>query len=113
MITVYTTSGSFPLFLFGLVVAAPLAEEFFFRGFLFAGLVDSRLGPAGAIALTAFAFGILHPQYDLYGIANIAVLGVLLGVIRWRTGSLWLCAFLHGLMNLAATVDVVVTLSTR
>jgi len=34
-------------------------------------------------------------------------------LIRWRTGSLWLCVLLHGLMNVVATVEVMFILSTR
>jgi CAAX protease family protein len=106
MMAMYRTAGSMPIFLIGLVVAAPLAEEFLFRGFLFAGLLNSRLGPTGAIALTALGWASLHIQYDFYGMATIAATGTLLGLIRWRTGSLWLCALLHGLMNVVAIVEV-------
>ncbi|HKO91658.1 MAG TPA: CPBP family intramembrane glutamic endopeptidase [Polyangiaceae bacterium] len=113
MVLMYETAGSLPLLLIGLIVAAPLAEEFVFRGFLLAGLLESRLGPATAIALTALAWGSLHLQYDLYGMATVAVAGVLLGLIRWRTGSLWLTALLHGLMNTIATVEVLIILSRR
>ena len=113
MISMYQTAGSVPIFLLGLVVAAPLAEEFLFRGFLFAGLRESRLGPTGAIALTALAWGSLHVQYDLYGMAIVAATGILLGLIRWRTGSLWLCALLHALINAVATVEVMFLLSWR
>jgi membrane protease YdiL (CAAX protease family) len=113
MIPVYQTAGSLPIFLIGIVVAAPLAEEFLFRGFLLAGLLNSRLRPSGAIALTALAWGTLHVQYDLYGMATVAVIGILLGLIRWRTGSLWLCVLLHALMNVLATVEVMFILSRR
>jgi uncharacterized protein len=110
MVPVFQTAGSLPLFLTALVIAAPLAEEFLFRGFLFAGLRESRLGPSGAIALTALTWGTLHFQYDLYGMATVVVSGVLLGLIRWRTGSLWLCVLLHGLMNAVATIEMMLIL---
>jgi uncharacterized protein len=113
MILVYQTAGSLPVLLIGLVVAASLAEEFLFRGFLFAGLLNSRLGPTGAIALTALAWGALHMQYDVYGMATVAVSGVLLGFVRWRTGSLWLCVLLHGLMNAVASLEVMIILARR
>jgi len=101
----YQTAG-LPLLVLALVVAAPLAEEFMFRGFLFTGLRSSRLGPAGAIAITALAFASLHSYYDAYGLAAIFVYGIFFGMARWRTGSLWLCVLLHGFMNLAATVKI-------
>ena len=105
MMPSFRTTGSLPIFLFGFVVAAPLAEEFLFRGFVQAGLMNSRLRPLGAIVLTALAWGILHLQYDAYGIATVVGTGLLLGLIRWRTGSLWLCALLHGLANAIASAE--------
>jgi len=113
MISMYRTAGALPVFLSGIVVAGPLAEEFLFRGFLFAGLRNSRLRPTGAIALTALAWGSLHLQYDLYGMATVAASGILLGLIRWRTGSLWLCTLVHSLMNLVASVEVMFIISRR
>jgi len=104
MIAMYQKAG-LPL-VPALVVAAPLAEEFIFRGFLLPGLLGSRLGPTGAIGITALAFGSLHIQYDVYGFAAVVACGVLFGWVRWRTGSLWLCVLLHGFMNLVAAVEI-------
>lgn len=106
VMVMFRTAGSLPIFLIGLVVAAPLAEEFLFRGFLFPGLLRSRLGATGAIGVTALAWGSLHVQYDLYGMASVAAGGILLGWVRWRTGSLWLCVLLHALVTIVATVEV-------
>ena len=52
-------------------------------------------------------------QYDLYGVATIFVSGLLLGYARLKTGSLYPTLFLHGLMNLIATVEVVVFLKVQ
>ena len=49
----YTTAGSQVVFWLALVVAAPLFEELFFRGFLLTGLRRSRLGASGAVLVTA------------------------------------------------------------
>jgi uncharacterized protein len=111
MVPMFRTAGSLPVLLLGLVVAAPLAEEFIFRGFIFPGLLSSRLGPTGAIALTALAWGGLHVQYDLYGMATVGASGILLGWVRWRTGSLWLCVMLHALMTVVATVEVMLVIT--
>jgi CAAX protease family protein len=112
MIPAFQTAEPLPLLLIALVVVAPLGEEFLFRGFLLPGLLGSRLGPSGAIAVTAVAWAGLHFQYDLYGMATVAASGVLLGVVRWRTGSLWMCALVHALMNAIACVEVLVILWT-
>jgi membrane protease YdiL (CAAX protease family) len=42
MLQIYQTAGVLPLFWLAIVVMAPLFEEVFFRGFLFAGLERSR-----------------------------------------------------------------------
>jgi len=111
MMPMFRTAGSLPIVLLALVVAAPLAEEFLFRGFIFTGLRNSRLGPIGAIVLTALAFGGLHIQYDAYGMAAVIVGGILFGLVRWRTGSLWLCVLMHGLMNVIATIEALIIIS--
>jgi membrane protease YdiL (CAAX protease family) len=102
---VYQTAGFVPLLWLALLVAAPFAEETLFRGFLFEGILHSRLGAIGAIVFTALAWALIHLQYDAYGIATILASGLLLGYARLRTGSLFVTIFLHALMNLIATVE--------
>ena len=105
MLDFYKTAGFLPLLWAALIVFAPVAEEVLFRGFLFAGLERSRLGGWGAILITSLAWAVIHLQYDLYGMANIFVSGVLIGYIRWKTNSLPLCIALHALMNAISTVQ--------
>jgi HAD superfamily hydrolase (TIGR01509 family) len=111
MFDAYKTAGFVPLFWFALVVAAPLAEETLFRGFLFEGILHSRLGPKGAILLSALWWACIHLQYDWYGIATIFVTGLFLGYVRLKTGSILVTMFLHSLMNLIATVEIAVVLN--
>lgn len=84
------------------VIFAPLFEEGFFRGFLFAGLKQTRLGGTGTILITSAGWAALHIQYDVYGIISIFVLGIVLGIVRLKTDSLWSVLILHALWNLAA-----------
>ena len=111
ILTWYKTSVWLPALLFAVVVAAPLGEEFFYRGFLFPGLSNSRGGPVLAIVLISLVFAAQHIQYDLYGMTSIFVVALLLGVIRWRTGSLWFCVALHALMNAVSMVQVALEVS--
>ncbi len=108
MIEAHRSALFWPLFYFAIIFAAPLSEEFFFRGFLLEGLRASRLGKWGAVALTAAAWASLHTQYDYRGILSILVAGIFLGYARVRTGSLWLCVLMHGAMNLIASVELLV-----
>lgn len=107
MVRTYATAGFLPLFLLALVVLGPLFEEVLFRGFMFAGLQHSRLGNPGAIIITAALWAAIHLQYDIYGIATIFTMGILLGVVRMKTGSLYLTLGLHAAVNLLAVTQVV------
>ena len=106
MVQTYQTAGIPPLLWLAVVVAAPLGEETLFRGFLFKGILHSRLGGAGAIVLTALIWAALHRQYDLFDMANLFVAGLLLGYARLRTNSIYSGLLMHALMNLIATIEV-------
>jgi hypothetical protein len=106
MTDTYRTAGWPPLFWSALVVAAPLAEETFFRGFAFRGLQASRIGTFGAIALTALCWAGMHLQYDLYQVSHIFVGGILLGLARAHTRSTYTPLAMHALWNLIATIEV-------
>lgn len=106
MAEIYWNTAFRPLIWMALVLAGPLAEEFIFRGFLFRGWKESRLGNWGTILLTSLLWAAIHVQYDLYGIGSIFIAGVFLGVVRAKTGSVLFCAFLHGVMNMIATIQI-------
>jgi membrane protease YdiL (CAAX protease family) len=88
-------------------VVAPIAEEFFFRGFIFGALRRMRIKVGGreigtwvAAALTGLLFGLAHtgsasPQF----LIPLGFLGFLLCVLRWKTGSLYPCMALHSINN--------------
>jgi len=90
-----------------LVVTAPVAEEIIFRGFLMRGLSESRLGMIGTIVLTAAAFAVIHVQYNLPNMFMVFSLGLLFGVMRWRSGSTLLTIMLHATWNLTAGLYLV------
>jgi membrane protease YdiL (CAAX protease family) len=97
--------GALWLLVIAFCVAAPMSEEFFARGFLYRGWSESFLQPAGAIVLSSLAWTALHLQYDWFFFGEVFSIGLLLGYLRYRTGSTWLTVVLHGLNNLAATVQ--------
>lgn len=103
-IEVYNTSIWPVLFGIAVVLFAPAFEEAFFRGFLFAGLRQYPIGDTGAIVLTAVMWAMLHVQYEIYGMLVILVLGIVLGIVRSKTGSLWNVIIIHSLWNLFAVV---------
>lgn len=81
-----------------IVVAAPLAEEMFFRGMLFAGLrTKFTLWPAAV--LSGLAFGIPHVTSGPTAAIPLSVLGIALAWLYERTGSIWPCVFAHTINN--------------
>jgi membrane protease YdiL (CAAX protease family) len=80
-------------------VFAPVFEETFFRGFLFVGLQRSRMGVAGTIILTSLIWALAHRQYNWFGMVSIGVMGIALGITRYKTGSLWCPIIVHAMWN--------------
>jgi membrane protease YdiL (CAAX protease family) len=98
------TDGTLWLLVIAFCVAAPISEEFLVRGFLYRGWSESFLRPAGAIGLSSLAWTAMHSQYyEPLLFSQIFTIGLLLGYVRYRSNSIWLTIFLHGLNNLAAT----------
>jgi uncharacterized protein len=92
------------------VFVAPLCEEVFFRGFVFAGLLRGM--PAGwAIVLSALIFAVAHG--DPGSFAVLLIIGLALGFLRWRTKSLWPGIILHTLNNGVAALAIVLTMHGR
>jgi uncharacterized protein len=82
-------------------VVIPLGEELFFRGLLLRGFV-LRYGERPALVLTALLFAFVH--LNPWGLLSIFLVGMLLGWLVLRTGSLW-CAWLaHGVYNFTAVL---------
>jgi membrane protease YdiL (CAAX protease family) len=91
-----------------IVVVAPFGEEIVFRGFLFRGWVRPGRSPALPIVAIAALWTLLHVQYDWFGMAQVFLLGLLFGWMRWRSGSTTLTFVLHTLVNLESAVETVV-----
>ena len=81
------------------VVWGPLAEETFFRGFLFPPLL-SRLGLVGATGATSLLFALSHGAVGF--LIPIFLTGVLLTLLYRYTRSLWSCWAAHALQNALA-----------
>jgi membrane protease YdiL (CAAX protease family) len=108
MIKIATTAIWPALLWIAVIIFAPIFEEAFFRGFLFTGFLKSRLGAVGAIGLTSLTWAGFHLQYGLYSIASLFILGIILGIVRLKTGSLWGPMLMHAFNNLAAMVLVTI-----
>ena len=90
---------------FMVVCVAPVAEEFFFRGFFYRAL-RSRWAPLAAAAIDGLLFGVIH--YDFTGadalliLPPLAILGFIFCLVYERTGSIYPTIAMHALNNAIA-----------
>jgi membrane protease YdiL (CAAX protease family) len=84
-------------------VAAPLVEEPIFRGFVFRSWI--RFGAPGAILVTGTLFGLMHGQ--LAQLTGLILVGILLGFVSFRSGSIIPAIILHSIFNVIGFVFLV------
>jgi membrane protease YdiL (CAAX protease family) len=100
--------GALWLLVVAFSVTAPVTEELMVRGFLYRGWSESFLGPAGAIVASSLVWTAMHAQYyDWFLFSEVMLIGLLLGVMRWRSNSTWLTIIMHGVNNFAATLQTI------
>ena len=99
--------GSVAVAAFLIVIAAPISEETFFRGFMYGGLRRSlSIWPAALIS--AVVWGSLHLGAGNLGVAvQLAVFGVILAWLYERSGTLWAPVLAHAINNTIAFVLLV------
>jgi membrane protease YdiL (CAAX protease family) len=98
--------GALWLLVIAFSVAAPVTEELMVRGFLYRGWSESWLRPVGAIVLSSLVWTAMHAQYyDWFLFSEVMSIGLLLGYMRYRGNSTWLTIIMHGINNLAATLQ--------
>ena len=96
--------GTFGLIAAGfmIVCVAPVAEEFFFRGFFYRAL-RSRWSWAAAATIDGLLFGIIHFDFSgtdaLLILPPLALLGFLFCAVYEKTGSLYPAIAMHAINN--------------
>jgi len=108
--TTAATQGWLVALWLAIMVVTPFGEETLFRGFLFRGWFREPKDAWFAIVGTAALFGLLHVQYDWFVIAQVFGFGVLLGWMRWVSGSTLLTMLLHGLINFEGMIETMIGL---
>lgn len=87
--------------IFSMAIVAPIYEEFLMRGIVLAGLLN-RYNPRKAIIASALIFGISH--FNIVQSVNTTLIGLILGVIYYKTNSLILCIAAHMSNNIFAGI---------
>lgn len=95
----------FAIFLLTVVFGAPFAEEFFFRGYVFAAFGKKGWLPILSVLMSAAIFAAWHLEpvrlLLLFGI------GVTLGLARWLTSSLTTSIVAHMTNNLVSSITLI------
>jgi uncharacterized protein len=91
------TPAQIVLSVIAVIVAAPLGEELFFRGFLF-GSLRSRFSFLPAAGISGLVFGLFHVQPLL--VAVMVIVGIALAFLYERRRSLAVCIAAHAIFNL-------------
>jgi uncharacterized protein len=86
-----------------LVMVAPTAEEFLFRGIIL-NRWSERWGAPKALLASSLFFGCLHPHP-----IGLSMFGLVMGLLYLRDKTLWTPIFCHTLNNLAAFVSMVLS----
>lgn len=105
-----SAGGETALFVIGVLVLAPVAEELLFRGMLLRGLLR-RIPPGWAVTVSAVVFAVVHPLLDptlgtVVAVPALFGLGLLSGYEAVRTGGLSRSVALHAGFNLLTVISV-------
>lgn len=87
-----------------LAVAAPVGEEVLFRWGIMGHLLHRNVGVNSAIFVSALLFGLIHMNPAQVFFATM--MGLLLGILYWKTGNLLLPILLHMLNNSVACLQM-------
>jgi uncharacterized protein len=91
----------------GAFIAAPITEELIFRGFLFSAIATSRLGRGAAVVISSAVWAMVHvggAPWLFVGV--IFIMGLILGILLLRFGSLWLTIVCHAVWNLLTAITI-------
>ncbi len=79
-------------FILALFIVPAILEELFFRGLLFRALAE-RAGPLVTIGVSGILFGLTHVIFGgalgLERLGPSTLLGLVLAIVSWRSGSVW------------------------
>jgi len=94
------------LIILAVVVVVPLFEEIMFRGFMYTGILQSRVGIFGAILIPSAFWSLIHIQYEVIWILFIFVMGVLFTLARYFTGSIYTVIGMHAVNNFFSIINI-------
>lgn len=94
----------FVIFLLTVVIGAPIVEEFFFRGYVFAAFAKKGWLPILSVLMSAAIFAAWHLEPVRFLV--LLGIGVTLGLARWLTASLTTSIVAHMTNNLVSSITL-------
>lgn len=85
------------------IVAAPITEELFFRGFL-QGALGGRMRPVWALLIASTAFAAVH--FQVVQFPALLLVGIVNGLLVLRTGRLGAAIWSHATFNTVTVVTL-------
>jgi hypothetical protein len=85
------------LALLAIGILAPIAEELLFRGAIY-NLIKDSVGKYIALLVSSVLFALIH--LNIYQASYTLFIGLFLGIVLMKTGSLWLPIIFHIVYNL-------------
>lgn len=102
MIEKFLTQEGILLFgLFNVAVVPAFCEEIMFRGYIMRAL-ERSWGIIAGIVVSGFLFGMFHLQ--LPNLFPLALIGIVLALMTWLSGSIWPAVLAHFINNGAAVL---------
>lgn len=84
------------------ILLAPICEEFLFRWILLKRMLNYGLSVTRSIFISSFLFGFSH--LNLWQSIAAFLIGSIIGMIHYRTKSLFFCILLHFLNNIITII---------
>ena len=88
------------------MVGAPIVEELFFRGLFFSALRKRGVSALLTIVITGVVFAGFHFEPTRFFV--LLPTGLILGWVRWHTGSTGSAMVAHGLVNAPGAIVLLV-----
>ena len=107
MLIAYDSAENIWLFWLSVALLGPISEELLYRGYIIKVWAESVIGPILASILLSMMWAATHLQYDLYDMAWVFILGVILCISRLQTNSIIPAIIMHVGLNTAGLVMLV------
>ena len=95
------TGGPFWASFLGVAIFAPIFEEWLCRGMVLRGLL-TKMKPVWAIVISALFFAVIHA--NPWQALNAFLIGLVMGYVYYKTGSLILTMIIHFVNNGSAVI---------